>query len=467
MNSADCRPSPGVPTSASALLFALTTILTVVPAQAADAPSGWPSWRGPLGTGVSPDGDPPLEWSEERNVRFKVEIDGDGLASPVVSGDSIFVLSSQALDPEAYAHSKQAATESSERREWPPKVAPVAERFLVTAFSRVDGSVLWQRTASEHVPHESHYPDTSWACGSPVTDGERVYAHFGSNGTYAFSLEGELLWDVDLGDMTTRNGFGEGTTPALAGGALIINWDHEGDSFIVALDKRTGEELWRKPRPGELTSWATPAVIEHDGRTQVVVAAAGRTRSYDPADGSELWSLSGLGTNVIPTPTHEAGVVYLASGKRDSNMLQAVRLDGASGKLEGSGAVLWTRAKDTPYVATPLLYRGQLYFFKHVSSILSAVDAASGEAYYTQRLKGFGNVYASPVAASGRVYLFGRGGESLVLRHGPEFEVLAENSLDDGFDASPAIVGDEMYLRGRRFLYAISRTEAEGREATR
>jgi outer membrane protein assembly factor BamB len=241
----------------------------------------------------------------------------------------------------------------------------------------------------------------------------------------------------------------------LFGDALIINWDHEGDSFIVALDKRTGEELWRTPRPGEATSWSTPLVLEHEGRPQVIVAAAGRSRGYDPTSGLELWSLAGLGDNVIPTPTFLSGVVYLASGKRDSNHLQALDLARAVGRVDGGPAVLWTRERDTPYVATPLAYRGQLYFFKHTTGILTAVDAATGRTHFTARVPDLQNVYASPVAAAGRVYLVGREGETVVLRHGPKLEVLAQNHLDDGFDASPAIVGSELYLRGRLFVYAI------------
>jgi outer membrane protein assembly factor BamB len=438
----------------TAVSVLLATALLPGVALAQGPSSGWWQWRGPLGTGVSPDGDPPVRWSEKSGVRFRVPIEGNGLASPVVFEDRIFVLSSRAVDEEAYSEHKRLGRERG-RRTWPPKVDPVEERFLVTAFSRRDGSVVWQRTACRRVPHESHYIDASWANASPLTDGERVYAHFGSNGTFAFSIDGDPLWQVDLGDMTTRSGFGEGSSPVLFGDALIINWDHEGDSFIVALDKRTGEELWRTPRPGEATSWSTPRVLEYEGRPQVIVAATGRSRGYDPTNGRELWSLAGLGDNVIPTPTFLSGVVYLASGKRDSNRLQALDLARAVGRLDGGPVVLWTRDRDTPYVATPLAYRGQLYFLKHTTGILTAVDAATGRTHFTARVGGLQNVYASPVAAAGRVYLVGREGETVVLRHGPKLEVLAQNHLDDGFDASPAIVGSELYLRGRLFLYAI------------
>jgi outer membrane protein assembly factor BamB len=416
--------------SAAALVLASSALS---PATGGEAAPVWPWWRGPLGNGVSPDGVPPLRWSEKENVRFKVPIDGDGLATPIVWGDRIYVLSARPLGGGA------------------------RQRFLVTAYGRHDGSVAWQRIADERVPHEGHHLESGWAAASPVTDGERVYAHFGSAGTYAYTLEGERVWKVDLGDMTTRLGYGEGSSPALWGDTLVVNWDHEGDSFVVALDKRTGAQRWRKDRPGELTSWSTPLIQEHEGRVHVIVAAAGRTRGYDLRSGELLWSVSGLGMNVIPTPTYDAGILYLASGKRDSPRMLAVDLRGARGDLDGSGAVLWTRDRDTPYVSSPLLYRGQLYFFKHVQSFLTSVNASTGRTLFTERV-GLGNVFASPVAAAGRIYLLGRQGKTLVLEPGPTLKVLAENQLDDGFDASPVVVGGDLYLRGRRFLYAVART---------
>jgi outer membrane protein assembly factor BamB len=225
---------------------------------------------------------------------------------------------------------------------------------------------------------------------------------------------------------------------------------------VVALDARTGKERWRKERPGELTSWSTPLIREHEGRVHVIVAASARTRAYDLRTGEVLWSLAGLGMNAIPTPIYDAGILYLASGKRDSPRMLAVDLRGAKGDLDESRAVLWTRDRDTPYVSTPLLYRGQLYFFRHVLSFLTSVDAATGKSLFTERLD-LGNVFASPAAAAGRIYLLGREGKALVLEPGPRLKVLAENQLDDGFDASPVIVGGDLYLRGRRFLYAVSR----------
>jgi outer membrane protein assembly factor BamB len=445
MGSVRYPDSTGAFLRAGAALLLASAALS--PVSGAEATARWPWWRGPLGNGVSPDGDPPVRWSERENVRFKVPIDGDGLATPIVWGARIYVLSALTVD----------RTDEGARPAPDPSGAPLArQRLLVTAYDRHDGSVEWQRVADERVPHEGHHLESGWAAASPVTDGERLYAHFGSAGTYAYTLEGERIWKVDLGDMTTRLGYGEGSSPALWGDTLVVNWDHEGDSFVVALDKRTGEERWRRDRPGERTSWSTPLIREHEGRVHVIVAAAGRTRSYDLRNGELLWSVSGLGMNVIPTPTFDAGILYLASGKRDSPRMLAVDLRGARGDLDGTGAVLWTRDRDTPYVSTPLLYRRQLYFFKHVQSFLTSVDAATGKTLFTERV-GLGNVFASPVAAAGRIYLLGRQGKALVLEPGPALKVLAENELDDGFDASPVVVGGDLYLRGRRFLYALAR----------
>ena len=431
--------------AAAALLAALSA---PAPAGEAERGGGWPWWRGPLGNGVSPDGDPPLRWSEKENVRFKVATSGDGLATPVVWGDRIYVLSARSL--EAGPGARPATNDAS-------GVPLAKQRYLVTAYDRRDGSVAWQQVATERVPHESRHPESGWVTASPVTDGERLYAHFGSAGTFAYTLAGELLWKVDLGDMTARLGYGEGSSPALWGDTLVVNWDHEGESFVVALDARTGQERWRKARPGELTSWSTPLVLEHEGRVHVIVAAGGRTRAYDIRNGDLLWSVSGLGMNAIPTPTYDAGILYLASGKRDSPRMLAVDLRGARGDLDGTAAVLWSRDRDTPYVSTPLLYRGQLYFFKHVLSLLTSVDAATGATRFSERVP-LGNVFASPVGAAGRVYLVGRDGKALVLAAGPKLTILAENQLDDGFDASPVVVGGDLYLRGRRFLYALART---------
>ena len=440
----------------------LGAALLASPARAGETRQSWPAWRGPLGTGVNPEADPPAHWSESENVRFKVELPGRGLASPVVWKDRIFILAAVPVDEEAYVRAREAAAEKRERRQWPPAVSPVKQHFLVLAYSREDGRLLWKRTAVETVPHETHYIDASWASASPITDGRRLFVHFGSSGTFAYDLDGKLLWQADLGDMRTRNGFGEGSSPALHGDTLVINWDHEGDSFVVALDASTGKQRWKVARPDEVTSWSTPLIAEHDGRAQVVIAATGKSRGYDLETGEELWRLGGMTLNTIPSPTQGNGIVYLTSGYR-GNMMQAISLARAHGDLEGTDAVLWTHDSHTPYVPSPLLYDETVYFLKHIRNIFSSLDAASGKVRFTeQRLPGIHNVYASPVGAGGRIYVFDRDGHAVVLKHGPQFEVLAENTLDDGVDASPAIVDGDLIVRGQQYLYCLTTAGAPG-----
>jgi outer membrane protein assembly factor BamB len=426
----------------------------------------WPQWRGPLLTGVAPKGDPPVEWSESKNVRWKVEIPGKGSATPVVWGDSIFVLTAiptdkrpaaAAASPTPAASSAAPADPETARRRAPRSSPPeTIHEFVVLALDRKDGKVRWRRVVREERPHEGTHPTGTWASSSAVTDGQRVYASFGSRGIYALDMRGNVVWEKDLGDMTTKLGFGEGSSPALHDGKLVLTWDHEGESFIVALDAKTGQEAWRQPRD-ERTSWATPLVVEHGGKAQVITSATSRVRSYDLASGALLWEAAGMTDNAIPSPVQANGVVYLTSGFR-GNALLAVRLAEAKGDVSSGSAIAWRLDRDTPYVPSPLLYEDRLYLLKSNSGILSCLDAKTGERHYgEQRLEGVENVYASPVAAAGRVYVAGREGGTAVVQAGPEFKLLALNKLDDGFDASPVVVDGELYLRGARHLYRISR----------
>jgi outer membrane protein assembly factor BamB len=405
----------------------------------------WPQWRGPQMSGVSASATPPGEWSESKNVRWKIEIPGRGSASPVVWGDRVFVLTAVPAagdvgDPHA-----------------PRGGLPVrgVHRFVIMAINRKDGRVVWQQTAREAEPHEaSHNDNGTWASSSAITDGEHVIAPFESQGIYAYDMNGKLVWQKDLGDKYMRNTFGEGSTPALHRDRLFYVWDHQKESFIIALDKRTGEELWRVKRD-EIDTWATPLVVERGGVTQVIVPGMNRVRSYDAANGQIVWETAGLTMNPIPSPVYGDGMVFLTSGFR-GNSLKAVRLDGAKGDITNTPAVAWTMDRDTPYVPSPLLYEGILYFLKTNNGLLTAVDAKTGKAHYqAQRIEGVPNVFASPVAAAGKIFVVGREGATAVIKPGPTLQVVATNTLDDHFDASPALVGGEIYLRGVKYLYSI------------
>lgn len=329
-----------------------------------------------------------------------------------------------------------------------------AQQFTVISIDRKTGKQRWIHSPRTQMPHEGHHKDHGFASASPVTDGKHLIVSFGSFGLYGYDLKGKLLWEKDLGDMRTRNSFGEGSSPALDGNTVVVLWDHEGDDFIVALDKRDGRELWRQNRD-EPTGWCTPLIVDHGGRKQVIVNGTQKVRSYDLKDGKLLWECSGQTVNAIPSAVAGRDRVFVMSGYR-GNALQALRLD-RSGDLTGTDGIVWSHAKSTPYVPSPLLVGDSLYFLSNNSAMLSAFDAGTGKAWFeAERLDGINGVYASPVAADGRVYVVGRDGNTAVLRQGPRLEVMAVNRLDDGFDASPAIVGKQLFLRGRQSLYCLS-----------
>ena len=431
----------------SALAALLTLIVSsslVLPASAAESQTNWAQWRGPLATGEAPHSAPPIRWSEEENIRWKVELPGYGHASPIVWDDQVFLATAVPVN--------EKESDTGERSIQPS--GPL--QFTIFSLDRASGKTLWSRVAREATPHEGTHSHATWASASPVTDGEVLIVSFGSNGIYAYTLDGKSLWKVDLGDMTTRRGFGEGASPAIHGDTVIIPWDHEGDSFVVALSKTTGKEKWRQARD-EPTSWATPLIVEHGERTQVILSGTQRTRAYDLANGEELWATGGMTTNTIPSPVYSDGTVFVMSGFR-GNALQAIRLAHAKGEFSGGDAVSWTYDRDTPYVPSPLLYDETLYMLKHNTAILTAFDAKSGEVYYgPERIEAIDGAYGSPVGANGYVYLAGRDGNTVVLKAGSKFEVVATNILDEGFDASPAIVGNELLLRGRKSLYCIAK----------
>lgn len=480
--------------------FASITAATLLPlptppACAAAPDDNWPQWRGPLQNGTAPHADPPLEWSESKNVKWKVKIPGDGTATPIVWDNQVFVQTAVATGRKS--EPKPAETTAADPQPAPPPPggpggpgpdgtgrpgAPGGPdgpggrggpgrggrggfgggprpseyyQFLVLCLDRQTGKVLWQQTAREDVPHEGvRQGDGSFASSSPVTDGTHLFAYFGSRGLYCYDMQGKLQWSRDLGRMRVANGFGEGSSPALYHETLIVNWDNEGDSFVAALDTKNGKTLWQNARQ-ERTSWATPLVVEHGGTAQVITDASSRIRSYDVADGKLLWECAGLTRNVIPSPVARDGLVYAMSGFMGNSLL-AIQL-GHTGDLTGTDAVAWSHRKSTPYVPSPLLAGDRLYFLSGNNAILSCFDAASGKPLIdAERIDDLQGVYASPVAAAGRVYLVGRNGATVVLKQSDRLEKLAGNQLDEKFDASPALAGKDLFLRGRSTLYCIA-----------
>jgi len=423
---------------------------------AAGGAEGWPQWRGPLATGAAPDAAPPTAWAEGSNVLWKTPIPGTGHSSPIVWKDRVFVTTAVETENATPADAVKDAEAAVPEFHRAKARLPVKQlRFEVIALKRADGAVLWRRTVCEEAPAAATHADGSWASGSPVTDGERVYAYFGSHGLYALDMDGKPVWQKRLGVFKMKADFGEGTSPVLCGDALVLCQDQEGPSFLAAFDRKTGAERWRVPRE-EATSWATPLVVERGGARQIITSATGRIRAYEPGAGGVLWEVGGMTGNVIPCPVADPERVFCMSGFRGSALL-AIRLDKAAGDLAKTPeAVAWSKGKDTPYVPSPLLCGGLLYYLKGNAAELTCVDAATGEPHYAaQKVEGMGTVYASPVGAGGRVYLTDRQGLTVVLAQGKAFEILARNKLDDSFAASAAVAGGELYLRGRQSLYCL------------
>lgn len=405
--------------------------------------AGWPQWRGPLGTGAVERGQPPLEWSETQNIRWKVPLPGEGSSTPIVWGNQVFVVAAIVTDrvPDQPVVKDERALTS------PP--GTIVE-FQVLSLDRNSGQTLWQRTVTAAAPHEGRHTSSTYAAASPITDGERLYASFGSYGIFALTLDGELLWSRQLGTMHTRRGWGEAVSPALARDRLIVMWDQEDQSRIYALDPASGEIVWQQDRD-EPTTWATPLVIPSENGEQVITAGTNRIRSYRAGDGHLLWESEGLTLNAIPSPVAVGNHVICMSGYRGN---AAVSLD-----LDAPGqppSIDWKIDRDTPYVPSPCLTRGRLYFTKGLAAVLNCVDVETGKPYYPlTRLEGLQNLYASPVATPDYVYIVSREGATLVLRNSDRFERVALNRLDAAIDASPAIVGDQLFLRSKTHLYCL------------
>ena len=431
-------------------IFALTAV-AIIASQPEGFEKNWHHWRGPHATGAAIDANPPTTWSETENVRWKVAIPGMGHAAPIIWGDKIFIQTAIEVKPE---ENKSEEDDNPFSGFFGGNKGPTY-KFDLLALNRNDGSILWQKTLREIQPHEGTHGDATYASNSPVTDGEHVYAYFGSRGLYCVDMMGNVKWEKDVGTMYKRNTFGEGSSPVLYDNTLVIVQDHERNSFITALDKRTGDVLWKTDRD-ERTTWFSPIIVENDGKPQVITTGTNRVRSYDLATGELVWDGDGLTANSIPSPVAADGFVYLMSGFRGSEF-RAVHLAKATGDITDSSAIVWEYNRDTPYVPSPLLYKDTIYFLKDNKGILSAFNIKTGKVSYgPERLQYISGVYASIVGAGDRVYIAGRNGTVNVIQHGSKFEILAANKLDENFNASPAIVGSELYLRGGQHLYCIA-----------
>lgn len=443
------------------VVMAAAVFVWAFPVSSAPGASDWPYWRGPAADGMAV-GDAPVTWSDTENVRWKTDIPGLGHSSPVVWGDFIFLTTAIRTGtpaPAAAIPAPEAAAQGGRSRGPGGGSGPQAEHsFDVLALDRKTGKILWQRTAKTAVPHEGgHNTYGSFASNSPVTDGRRVYAFFGSRGMYCYDFSGKLVWQRDFGvQLRMRMAFGEGMAPVLHGDRLVLVFDHEGDSFMAVLDKNTGKDIWRVSRD-EKTNWAAPLVTVVNKRTEVIVAGSNKVRSYDLETGKVIWECAGLGANTIPQPVRQDDLVFVMTGYRNP-MLMAIRL-GREGDLTGTDAIVWSQTRGNSYTPSPVIYDNKFYAVTD-NGMVSCYNARTGEPYYHQvRLPKTYSFKSSPVGANGKLYLATENEDVVVLRMGEKFEVLATNTMTDQvFIATPAVTGGEIFLRSKTTLFCIRKS---------
>lgn len=431
------------------VLFALTS---TIHSSAQEGSSNWPNWRGPDYNGVAEKTSPPDEFGETKNLKWKAAIPGLGNATPIVWNDQIVVLT--AIPSEKQPSQEEEALQEGKRMGPPSNGTDKVHQFTVISYDKNTGAINWQTIVKEELPLERTHELGTWASNSPVTDGEYIYAYFGSRGLFCLDFEGNILWERDWGQMEKKMSFGEGSSPAIYKNRIAVLWDHEGDSFITVLDTKTGEDVWKKDRD-EATSWSTPLILEVNGRAQLITSATSKTRSYDLETGEIIWEGTGMTSNVIPHPVYEDGILYLMSGYR-GNALQAIDIDRAKGDITGTDVILWEYNQDTPYTPSPVLKDGYLYFLRANNGFLTCLDAKTGEVKYSkENVEGISSLFSSPTWADGKLYIAGKENVS-VVKAGPVFELISQNPLDDTFHASPVIIGNNLFLRGQKSLYCFS-----------
>jgi outer membrane protein assembly factor BamB len=413
----------------------------------------WPQWRGPEGSGISNEKNLPSEWSPTKNIKWKTPIVGRSHSSPIVWGNRIFLTT--AVEG-AEVPGAKAVKHQIDGKDFihPDSVgANKKHTFKVMALDRDSGKLVWQQTAWEGTPYDDRHRKSSYAASTPATDGKMVYAFFGTEGLYAYDFKGKLVWKAQLGNIGTL-GMGAATSPILYDNFVIVQADEENAtaSFIIALDKKTGKEVWKTPRKIQV-SWCTPLLVRTATRTELITSGTENVIAYDPATGKELWRHKGLESNAIPSPVANNEMAYLVAGF-PTKITYAIRL-GQNGDLTGTPNVPWKYEKGTAYVPSPILYGDYLYLTTD-RGILTALDAKTGEVKYEGgRIPIPATFTASPVAFEGKILMTSEDGDTFMIKAGPKHEILGTNSVGEAVYASPAIADGHIFIRGEKNLYCI------------
>lgn len=428
------------------------------------AEGSWPSFRGPKASGVVNGQNLPDEWNGEtgKNILWKTPIPGLGHSSPVVWGDRLFVTSAVSSRADASfrpgLYGDGDASDDRSEHEW-----------ILFAIDKETGDIVWKQIAHQGVPIDKRHIKSTYASSTPATDGRVVVAAFGSQGIFAYDVNGEFLWSVDIGrldlgayDIPTFE-WGPASSPILWNGLVIVQCDTQKDSFLLALDAETGKTAWKADRD-ELPSWGTPSVYEGPSGTELITNASNFIRGYDLDTGEELWRLGGSSKITAPTPIFTTEFIVVASGRRPEQPIFVLR-PGSRGDItlaEGqtkNDAVVWSRQRRGSYMPTPLIYDGLLYVLGN-NGIFDAYDLASGDEIYRARIPHLGSGFsASPVAADGKIYLSNEDGDMIVVRAGREFDHIATNSMGELLMATPALSRGAMYVKGVSHLFAIGETK--------
>jgi outer membrane protein assembly factor BamB len=416
---------------------------------AALAPDHWPQFRGPDASGVAEDKRLPERWSETENVAWKTAIPGVGWSSPVVWGDRIFVTS---VIPMVEQEKPRTGIYLDGRRVKPP---PGEHRWMVYCIDFETGKIRWEREVHRSVPKSARHLKNSFASETPVTDGERVYAYFGNVGVFAFDMDGKPLWSEPFGPFESRTGWGTAASPVLHDGRLYIVCDNEEKSFLVAFEAKTGKQAWRVERD-EKSSWATPHIWQHDGKTEIVTNASHRIRSYD-LDGKLLWELGGASSIAIPTPLSRFGMVYVSSGYVQDEIRPVFA-------IRPGGTIAWSLPHGGPYNTSPLIY-GDYYYTLFDRGFFTAHDARTGKEIYGKvRIHPTSGAFtASPWAYNGKIFALSEDGVTFVIQAGPEYRLLATNPLDEMTLATPAIARGSLFIRTASRLYRIREDKETGK----
>lgn len=429
----------------------LLPVLLSLSALALAGAEDWPGWRGPTASGISTLKDVPASWSADRNVAWKTPLEGRGLSSPVVWGDRIFLTAD--IEGEASEGVPPKHKIRGEPFRHPDSTGMNHKHILkLMSFDAKSGKQLWERTAYHGTVNDEIHKFNTYASPTTVTDGKFVYAYFESQGLYKYDFEGNQVWKMSLGPISTE-GVGSGVSPVLFEDKIIILADQdEGEnSFMAAVSTKDGKIAWKVARNAQV-SWTVPVIREVNKQPQLIVSGTENLIAYDPRTGKEIWRTEGVGGNSVHTPVFGHGMAFVSTGYPTKNVM-AVRLNPAPGEER----IAWTYKKGTGYIPNTILYGDYLYFMTD-AGLLTCVDAMTGKPQYeSKRFPTPGHFVSAPVAFEDKVLITSQDGDTYVLKAGPTFEILGTNSLGEGVNASLAIAGDSIYIRSEKSLYRIRR----------